>query len=291
MKQRRYNIKTFTLAIFASFILFSGISGTPTFASESASCSADSEKELQSAFKSIKNLIYGATACVTKIEQMDDSFRTEEELLLYKKMSPRFPHYKDLAKKSAEHFHLPATFYQCVINFESEYDPTKKSPRGAGGLTQVMPNTVEDLNKKIRSDETVKDLWNTYRFRLGRRPASISVADLFIPESSIVIGALDLNLSAKVLFGQLGALDLTRSKLMLLVANYNAGNGGLKRKCNLPSTLRPNGNPLFEDQASIDACIEAFRPKDSNDHHETWDEMNRVSECMMKPGRETEGKH
>ncbi|WP_077047961.1 lytic transglycosylase domain-containing protein [Pseudomonas sp. KK4] len=53
--------------------------------------------------------------------------------------------YAELVSQAAEDNHLPAALLHAVIQAESHYDPSAVSPKGAGGLMQLMPDTAREL--------------------------------------------------------------------------------------------------------------------------------------------------
>ncbi|HWT70155.1 MAG TPA: lytic transglycosylase domain-containing protein [Pseudomonas sp.] len=53
--------------------------------------------------------------------------------------------YAELVSKAAEANHLPAALLHAVIQNESGYNPSAVSPKGAGGLMQLMPDTAREL--------------------------------------------------------------------------------------------------------------------------------------------------
>jgi soluble lytic murein transglycosylase-like protein len=53
--------------------------------------------------------------------------------------------YAELVSAAASANHLPEALLHAVINAESHYDPGATSPKGAGGLMQLMPDTAREL--------------------------------------------------------------------------------------------------------------------------------------------------
>jgi len=53
--------------------------------------------------------------------------------------------YAELVSQAAEDNHLPAALLHAVIQAESHYDPSAVSPKGAGGLMQLMPDTAREF--------------------------------------------------------------------------------------------------------------------------------------------------
>lgn len=53
--------------------------------------------------------------------------------------------YDDFATK----YGIPWEIYPTIVRIESNFDPTAKSEKGAGGLTQLMPNTAKAVAKQI----------------------------------------------------------------------------------------------------------------------------------------------
>ncbi|MDL5597023.1 lytic transglycosylase domain-containing protein [Bacillus subtilis] len=53
--------------------------------------------------------------------------------------------YAELVSAAAAANHLPEALLHAVINAESNYNPGATSPKGAGGLMQLMPDTAREL--------------------------------------------------------------------------------------------------------------------------------------------------
>ncbi|WP_085634109.1 MULTISPECIES: lytic transglycosylase domain-containing protein [unclassified Pseudomonas] len=56
--------------------------------------------------------------------------------------------YAELVSAAATANHLPEALLHAVINAESNYNPGATSPKGAGGLMQLMPDTARELGVK-----------------------------------------------------------------------------------------------------------------------------------------------
>ena len=65
----------------------------------------------------------------------------------------------EIAKVCAE-FEISIPTFYALINTESSFDPSAKSPAGAIGLTQVLPSTAEYICVKNNLDYTQFDLYN-----------------------------------------------------------------------------------------------------------------------------------
>jgi soluble lytic murein transglycosylase len=46
-------------------------------------------------------------------------------------------------------YSIPWEIYPTIVRIESNFDPTAKSDKGAGGLTQLMPNTAKAVAKRL----------------------------------------------------------------------------------------------------------------------------------------------
>lgn len=55
------------------------------------------------------------------------------------------PGYAAIVAQAAAEYGLPAELLHAVITAESNYDSSALSPKGAGGLMQLMPGTARDL--------------------------------------------------------------------------------------------------------------------------------------------------
>ena len=56
----------------------------------------------------------------------------------------RAAQYNDLINAAAAQYGVPAALIHAVIQQESGYDATARSPAGAQGLMQLMPDTARD---------------------------------------------------------------------------------------------------------------------------------------------------
>lgn len=56
--------------------------------------------------------------------------------------------YAELVSAAASANHLPEALLHAVIKSESNYNPGATSPKGAGGLMQLMPDTARELGVK-----------------------------------------------------------------------------------------------------------------------------------------------
>lgn len=93
--------------------------------------------------------------------------------------------YAEMVLAAAAANELPAALLSAVIQHESSYDPKATSPKGAGGLMQLMPDTAREMG----------------------------VTDVYDPQSNIQGGAKYLK-RMMTLFG---------NDIALAVAAYNAG--------------------------------------------------------------------
>ena len=93
--------------------------------------------------------------------------------------------YAEMVLAAAAANELPAALLSAVIQQESNYDPRATSPKGAGGLMQLMPDTAREMG----------------------------VTDVYDPQSNIQGGAKYLK-RMMTLFG---------NDIALAVAAYNAG--------------------------------------------------------------------
>ena len=93
--------------------------------------------------------------------------------------------YAEMVLAAAAANELPAALLSAVIQHESSYDPRATSPKGAGGLMQLMPDTAREMG----------------------------VTDVYDPQSNIQGGAKYLK-RMMTLFG---------NDIALAVAAYNAG--------------------------------------------------------------------
>lgn len=99
--------------------------------------------------------------------------------------------YGDMIAKVAREQKVDPALLHAVVTVESAYNPRAKSPKGASGLMQLMPDTAK---------------------RYG-------VSDLFDPLQNLRAGALYLR----------DLLSLFNNNLRLVIAAYNAGEGAVIR--------------------------------------------------------------
>ena len=52
---------------------------------------------------------------------------------------------EELASRAASQYGIPLNTFLRLIQQESNFDPTAVSPKGAIGLTQLLPSTAQDL--------------------------------------------------------------------------------------------------------------------------------------------------
>ncbi|HHQ68941.1 MAG TPA: DUF4124 domain-containing protein [Halothiobacillaceae bacterium] len=104
--------------------------------------------------------------------------------------------YADLIRLNADRHNVPESLIRAVIHAESAFRPDAISPKGAGGLMQLMPATAE---------------------RFG-------VRDRFDPEQNIAGGVAYLAF----------LLDHFNNDQRLAVAAYNAGEGAVGRYNGIP---------------------------------------------------------
>lgn len=62
-------------------------------------------------------------------------------------------YYMNLAREAARRYGVPEDLFISLIEQESGFDPTAQSPKGAYGLTQLMPATAEELGVDPRDIE------------------------------------------------------------------------------------------------------------------------------------------
>lgn len=59
-------------------------------------------------------------------------------------------YYMNLAREAARRYGVPEDLFIALIEQESRFNPTAESPKGAYGLTQLMPKTAEELGVNPR---------------------------------------------------------------------------------------------------------------------------------------------
>jgi soluble lytic murein transglycosylase-like protein len=118
--------------------------------------------------------------------------------------SARSSQYGDIVERAANRYGLESALLHAVIAVESGYDPKARSPKGAGGLMQLMPGTAR---------------------RYG-------VADAFDPVQNVDGGARYLR----------DLLQQFDSDLSLVLAAYNAGENAVTRNQNRIPRIRETLN-------------------------------------------------
>ena len=109
-----------------------------------------------------------------------------------------FPNkYANLVNSAAAEFDIPRPLVRAVVWTESRFDPSAKSPKGAMGLMQLMPSTLDECAASL----------------------GIENADGFDPETSLRCGCYYLSVLLKKFDGDEDAA---------LVA-YNAGETNAKK--------------------------------------------------------------
>ena len=62
-------------------------------------------------------------------------------------------YYMNLAREAARRYGVPEDLFISLIEQESNFNPTAESPKGAYGLTQLMPDTAAELGVDPRNIE------------------------------------------------------------------------------------------------------------------------------------------
>lgn len=62
-------------------------------------------------------------------------------------------YYMNLAREAARRYGVPEDLFISLIEQESRFNPTAESPKGAYGLTQLMPDTAAELGVNPRDIE------------------------------------------------------------------------------------------------------------------------------------------
>ncbi len=117
--------------------------------------------------------------------------RLEAKLAFKKNVS-----YNEIIAKASKKYGVSENLIHAVIFTESSYNPDALSPKGAGGLMQLMPGTAE-----------------TY-----------GAADRFSPEENITAGTKYLKF----------LLDRYKGDVKLATAAYNAGEGAVDKYGDVP---------------------------------------------------------
>lgn len=122
--------------------------------------------------------------------------RVDKAMLSFKLINKPHQKFDDLISKAAEKYKIDKNLIHAVITAESSYNPDAVSPKGAGGLMQLMPNTAKQYG----------------------------VIDRFSPEENIEGGTRYLKF----------LLDRYEGDISLAVAAYNAGEGAVDKYDGIP---------------------------------------------------------
>jgi soluble lytic murein transglycosylase len=126
----------------------------------------------------------------------DQSIRDLAELGFYNDVTRRFPlGYNDVLQDLAEHHAVDPAWAFAIVRRESAFQSDARSPVGARGLMQVMPDTADYLVGRAP----------------GRQPRQ--APDLYKPEQNIQLGTQYLQ----------DLLQRNQNNWLLATASYNAG--------------------------------------------------------------------
>lgn len=90
----------------------------------------------------------------------------------------RWAEFADDIQQASQRHDVPATLIESVIRTESAFDPTAVSPKGAGGLMQLMPQTAAALGVTDRFDprENIRGGVRHLRYLLDRYQGDVPMA-------------------------------------------------------------------------------------------------------------------
>jgi soluble lytic murein transglycosylase-like protein len=84
----------------------------------------------------------------------DDNFGSPRGPSSTTSVKPVASRYDDLIRSKARKFGLEAALLKAMIHVESAFNPNAISPKGAGGLMQLMPTTAQRYGISRRFDPT-----------------------------------------------------------------------------------------------------------------------------------------
>ena len=123
------------------------------------------------------------------------------------------PHrYQALINSAAERFNLEPELIEAIIKVESGFNPYAVSDKGAMGLMQLMPETVEDLKVRDPFDPAENIYGGTCYLR--------KLLDLFDGDLQLVLAAYNAGPNRVKEIGRVPRIAETKQYIRNVLANY-----------------------------------------------------------------------
>jgi membrane-bound lytic murein transglycosylase C len=181
----------------------------------------------------------------------------------------RAARYKSLVERYSREHRIPVPVVYAVMETESMFNPTARSPAPAFGLMQLVPTSGAR---------------DAYRF-LYNRDRIVSDTYLYNPENNVRLGSAYLH---KLYYDYMDGIDNEESRLLCAIAAYNTGSGNVFRAFAGKYSRARFGSYSKYKQAALRA-INRRTPAEVYSHmrrhlpyQETRDYIRKVTERMPK---------
>lgn len=163
-------------------------------------------------------------------------------------------YYMNLAREAARRYGVPEDLFISLIEQESGFNPTAESPKGAYGLTQLMPNTAAELGVNPRNIEENLAGGARYLNQMMTR----------FPDLNMALAAYN---AGPTLVSQLGR-----------VPNYRETQNYIKNILGRLPDGRPRNMPLQAQMTERDVNTSPFNPNNLMDYLKRRDNITGLNE-------------
>ena len=163
-------------------------------------------------------------------------------------------YYMNLAREAARRYGVPEDLFISLIEQESGFNPTAESPKGAYGLTQLMPNTAAELGVNPRSIEENLAGGARYLNQMMTR----------FPDLNMALAAYN---AGPTLVAELGR-----------VPNYRETQNYIKNILGRLPDGRPRNMPLQAQMTERDVNTSPFNPNNLMDYLKRRDNITGLNE-------------